>query len=160
MQPNAKALPAAETLRQWFDYNPETGEVFSKRRPHHGRLGAKHGRKGREYLAVWLYEGGTKQRAYLHRVIWKWMTGSDPEHTVDHINRDRFDNRWSNLRDVNLSEQNRNTSRNESTPVIEEIRERLKQGETQHAIAAAVGVTRGMVANINTGRRWREVEAG
>ena len=32
-----------------------------------------------------------------HRIIWMWMTGEDPgEMEVDHIDRDRFNNRWSN----------------------------------------------------------------
>ena len=34
-----------------------------------------------------------------HRLIWRIMTGEDPgELTVDHIDRDPFNNRFSNLR--------------------------------------------------------------
>ena len=33
-----------------------------------------------------------------HRLIWKWMTGDDPEREIDHINQDPYDNRWENLR--------------------------------------------------------------
>jgi hypothetical protein len=36
-----------------------------------------------------------------------YMTGSHPE-CIDHINHDRFDNRWVNLREVSHSENMRN----------------------------------------------------
>lgn len=36
----------------------------------------------------------------IHRVIWLWVFGYMPEHDIDHINRDRRDNRIENLREV------------------------------------------------------------
>ena len=36
------------------------------------------------------------------------MTGKDPVGTIDHINGDRDDNRWSNLREADMSQQNFN----------------------------------------------------
>lgn len=44
------------------------------------------------------------------RVIWLYMTGDWPKFVVDHINRDTLDNRWCNLRDVPVSENNKNVS--------------------------------------------------
>lgn len=45
---------------------------------------------------------------YLHRYIWLLHTGDWPEGEIDHINRDRLDNRVENLRDVSRSENERN----------------------------------------------------
>jgi len=53
--------------------------------------------------------GSIFQRQYLaHRVIWAIMTGAWPERHIDHINGDKLDNRWSNLRDVTRKENMRN----------------------------------------------------
>ena len=42
------------------------------------------------------------------RIIWLYITGEWPEHCIDHINGNGFDNRWDNLRDVTLSINARN----------------------------------------------------
>lgn len=44
-----------------------------------------------------------------HRIVWMWHYGYFPEHEVDHINRNRSDNRIENLREVTGSCNRRNT---------------------------------------------------
>jgi hypothetical protein len=39
-----------------------------------------------------------------HRLAWLYMTGDWPTQEIDHINRDKADNSWTNLRDVTRSE--------------------------------------------------------
>ena len=90
-----------EELGKAFQYNPETGELFRD-----GRLCRHKQRNG--YLQVKFH-----QKAYLgHRIIWALMTGEMPAGMVDHINRDRADNRWENLRlaDRSLNQTNRRST--------------------------------------------------
>ena len=44
----------------------------------------------------------------VHRLIWLYMTGLHPEHEIDHINGNRKDNRWCNLRSVTAFDNARN----------------------------------------------------
>ena len=57
---------------------------------------------------------GRQHRA--HRIAWLFMTGSWPPADIDHINGNRDDNRWINLRavtrSVNLQNQRRARSHN------------------------------------------------
>jgi hypothetical protein len=49
-----------------------------------------------------------KRRFYLHRVIWLYVYSVLPELSVDHINRDKTDNRITNLRLATNRQQHQN----------------------------------------------------
>jgi hypothetical protein len=95
-------------LKQAFDYDPETG-VFRYRQMMIGnrgqiiamrgdRAGHLHKRSG-----YWRINWGGKY-FFVHRLAWLWMTREWPEMSLDHIDRDKSNNRWKNLREVSPSE--------------------------------------------------------
>lgn len=103
-----KALPPAELLWEHFDLDLWTGRLL--RKPIKG-LAVKRNPFGGLSTKGYIYgmfQGGTY---YAHRLVWVWCTGTDPNpFEVDHIDRNRSNNCYLNLRLVRASEQARNTS--------------------------------------------------
>jgi len=115
-----KAQPPLSYLKECFNYAPDTGVLSWKSRPEshfansgyarnwNGKYagiecGSRHPKHGYLNIQVW----GQKYQA--HRLIWKIMTGEEPN-VVDHINGDTRDNRWNNLRSVTPSQSSKNVS--------------------------------------------------
>ena len=46
-----------------------------------------------------------------HRLVWLYITGKFPENEIDHINGNKSDNRFANLRDIKNIENHRNRKR-------------------------------------------------
>lgn len=124
-----------------LDYNPDTGKLTWKHRECNNRFNACFGGKeagnisrGHGYRDVRFEEN---YRMLAHRVIYTMMTGKwlkDGEQ-VDHINHDRQDNRWCNLRVVNqrLNGQNQKLCKN-NTSGFNGVRKReFKYGERWEA---------------------------
>ena len=121
-----KALPSPEVLRQLLRYEPDTGKLFWRPRPDSVFSDSGFGGSGGE-AARWngkfadteaftadhgsgYLRGGVLGRdMFAHRVIWAIVTGSYPTQHIDHINRDRSDNRWENLREASRAQNNQNT---------------------------------------------------
>lgn len=109
----ADANLTAERLRQVLDYDPEAGKFTWKIQSGNARPGGRAG-----CLRAYGYWGmKIDKRPHLaHRLAILWMTGDWPTEDVDHINGDRTDNRWKNLREVsrkvNLQNQRRARSDN------------------------------------------------
>ena len=84
------------TLKEVFEYNKSTGVISCKNDSISGLRGESFGYSHNEgYIS--LYIGGKEYLA--HRIIWMFETGRWPVQ-VDHVNHDRSDNRWKNLREV------------------------------------------------------------
>jgi len=58
----------------------------------------------------YLYGCVDGQAMLAHRVAWAIMSGDHPPSDIDHINGDRADNRWKNLRLADRSQNARNRS--------------------------------------------------
>lgn len=125
-----KPLPDQTFLQEALRYEPSSGELFWLERPRqhffsdtqYKRVNTRYtdqpalSSKSNEGYLV----GGINGVVYqAHRIIWKMMTGQDPQY-IDHINGDRTDNSWNNLRNVpwQTNYQNQRKPRNNSSGVI------------------------------------------
>ena len=106
-------------------YEPETGALTWKRKPNRRiTIGSIAGRvDGYGYVNVKV--DGKLHKA--HRIAFLLMEGAFPKERVDHINGDRSDNRWCNIRHASPSENSQNIS-----------------GPTAKNTSGFLGVTRGL----------------
>jgi hypothetical protein len=81
-----------------YGYNKDTGEIFKKT----GHVSVRKDNKG--YLEIRFGIGGKYIYLRAHRVAWFLHYGKWPTKILDHINRNRTDNRIENLREVTLHE--------------------------------------------------------
>lgn len=105
-------LLGRQRIEELIEYRPDTG-LFHWRvaRNSYGggvRPGDEAGTIHDGYVQIII-----EQRTYrAHRLAWFLMTGDFPPkgEEIDHINRDRSDNRWCNLRLVTRTQNNMNMS--------------------------------------------------
>lgn len=98
----------ATRLRQLVHYNPESGLFtwIAYSRPG-VRVGDNCGRISRQGY----HEIRLDYRLYrANRLAWLYMSGEWPTSDVDHINRDKADNRWCNLRIATRSQNSANVA--------------------------------------------------
>jgi len=92
-------------LKELFDYFPCSGEFIRKKHIHYN---AKIGDKAGCINTAGYVQISIKGVLFLaHRLAWTYMTGETPVF-IDHINHDRSDNRWENLRQTTHQENCKN----------------------------------------------------
>ena len=103
---------SAATLREYFHYNPDTGELIRKKRTSPStKVGDRVGCLAASGHVVFTLFS----RTYLvHRVAWAIHYGRWPEKDIDHHNGDPADNRICNLREVTHQENHRNCKRSKN----------------------------------------------
>ena len=95
-----KKLPSQDVLKRIYIYYNKVGLLVRRKDNTCGKISED----------GYVYDTYRGQTYLTHRLIWKYVTGEDPD-TIDHINGDKFDNRWHNLRSVPIEINNRNSKR-------------------------------------------------
>lgn len=97
-----------ERLIALLRYNPETGLfAWLVSRGRTAKAGGVAGGLDKEGYHVIKIDG----REYkAHRLAWLYVHGAWPSAEIDHVNRDRADNRWSNLREATETQNSANRS--------------------------------------------------
>lgn len=95
-------------LLEFFNYDGR--DILNRRHRHglrHSEVGKTAGRIDAKGYRVVTF----RQKKYkAHRLVWLYVNGHFPFGEIDHINRNRSDNRIENLRDVNRFTNMRNLS--------------------------------------------------
>lgn len=104
-----KTRPDVALLQSLFHYDPETGHLT--RRPGHSQWARHHAGERAGYVHKSTGYRHVKVAGYCiaeHRVAWAMQTGAWPEQ-IDHLDTERTNNRWSNLREASnhVNAQNR-----------------------------------------------------
>lgn len=102
-------------LLKRLDYNPETGEFTWKPKVGGPRINGRFNGRMAGRVAGHSHSSGYIELAldgvkyYAHRLAWFYTHGEWPPEDIDHIDRDRGNNRVSNLRLATRSQNLRNT---------------------------------------------------
>lgn len=100
---NINELPPAEQLWDLFDYDPFTGFLIhrtTRSRAKIDEIAGKH--SSTQYIQLGI--NGITYAA--HRVVYKWVTGKDPEGILEHKDDNGRNNRFWNLLDSDVHNNN------------------------------------------------------
>ena len=124
-QHRKRPLPPIDWLRERFEYDPDTGIIWHRKRDLLGnRKRADNLNKTTGYHLVAL-PTTPRQNARAHRLAFALITGRWPT-MIDHIDRDKANNIWTNLREVTTSENVRNRKASDCAMLIH------KTSKTKH----------------------------
>lgn len=106
----------AEDLKKVLEYNRETGEfrwvTGNGRNVSSGQIAGSKTKQG--YIRICIGPQKQAKRYMAHRLAWLYEYGVMPSKHIDHINRNKDDNRIANLREVNSAENRHNCEKQEN----------------------------------------------
>lgn len=106
----------ARRARKLLAYNSETGELTWRRRKEVTKYDKAWNTRWAGKSAASMRQDGYARtcvdytRYQTHRLVWLIMTGKWPRYEIDHINMERSDNRWCNLREATKAQNQMNTN--------------------------------------------------
>lgn len=97
--------PTPSILREYFQYNPETGSIHWKKSSRNFKAGnVAGGKMSKGYMNIYFQ----KRTLKAHVVAYVLMTGEYPTKQVDHKDGNKANNIWANLRLATNAENQRN----------------------------------------------------
>ena len=95
----AKPLPSVEILNELLEQDPSnpSGLKWRVNRRGTAKVGTRAGRPNTQGYYQTFING---VRYLNHRIIWKMVTGNDPEEVIDHIHGLKGGNVYSNFQDI------------------------------------------------------------
>lgn len=116
----AKARPTIEELREYLDYDPETGVLRWKKVHGKSKVGQVAGSRAWSTRGSYYWKISFKrQTVWAHRAAFAFIHGRWPHPCCDHVDGNGLNNRADNLRECSLSQNqhNKGASRTNSTGV-------------------------------------------
>jgi hypothetical protein len=92
-------------LREVLEYSPESGEIRNRVSRARALKGAVAGNKNADGYLCLMVDG---KMLKAHRVAWCLMTGEWPTKHIDHIDGDKRNNSWLNLRQADAAQNAQN----------------------------------------------------
>jgi hypothetical protein len=106
MTSDKEALLSQQKLKSLLQYDPSSGNfvwLISTGRVKYGSPAGRKASHGYREIRI-------DKRFYLnHRLAWLYITGDWPAGEIDHIDRDRSNNQWTNLRLASKQQNQANT---------------------------------------------------
>lgn len=100
-------LPDFGYLRTQFEYEENTGKLLHRNSSQEAGWIVDGGSTNYRLVTV-QYASQKPKKVFVHRIIWKLMTGEEPPEQVDHIDGNGLNNAWTNIRDGSGNTNNTN----------------------------------------------------